>query len=108
MPVYNKLVRDRVPDIIAASGEKAIVRNLTEAERTRALQRKLEEEFREYMRAPENRAALEELADMLEVIRSLAHIHGADWAGLEDMREQKAGERGGFQDGIFLIEVVDE
>jgi len=108
MPVYNKLVRDRIPDIITTSGKKAVTRNLTEAERIKALQQKLEEEVREYTHASDNQAALEELADILEIIRSLTQIHGADWAQLEDIREQKVNERGGFQDGIFLIEVVDE
>ena len=108
MPVYNKLVRDRIPDIITTSGKKAVTRNLTEAEQIKALQQKLEEEVREYRHASDNQAALEELADILEIIRSLTQIHGADWAQLEDIREQKANERGGFADGIFLIEVMDE
>lgn len=50
---------------------------------------------------------MEELADMLEVIRALAVIHGATWEELEALREKKAEARGGFQERVYLIDVDD-
>lgn len=108
MPIYNKLVRDHIPAIISKSGKQVITRKLTLDDQFTALQQKLAEELDEYRHASDNQSALEELADMLEVMRYLTLLHGANWDQLESLREQKASERGGFQDGIFLIEVVDE
>lgn len=108
MPRYNKIVRDRIPNIIQASGKKSIVRKLSPDEMMIHLREKLTEELNEYLIATKPRESLEELADMLEVIRSLAKMHNVDWVQLEDYRIQKAKTRGGFDEGMFLVEVIDE
>lgn len=77
VPVYNKLVRDHVPAAIAANGKSFRTRRLSEAEYAQALKTKLREEADEYARARDDSEALEELADMLEVIRALSAVHGA-------------------------------
>jgi predicted house-cleaning noncanonical NTP pyrophosphatase (MazG superfamily) len=51
--------------------------------------------------------ALEELADLLEVIRALAVIHGGSSGILEEIRAEKAERRGGFKDRILLLQVED-
>ncbi|MGO4107900.1 nucleoside triphosphate pyrophosphohydrolase [Paenibacillus sp. YAF4_2] len=107
MPVYNKLVRDLIPQIIADKGKESHTRILEEEEYTRELVTKLKEESEEYFSAQNPQESLEELADMLEVIRALAVVHGASWEQLEALREKKAEARGGFQDRVYLIDVSE-
>lgn len=105
MPTYNKLVRDRIPFIITSQGKECRTRILNPEEYTAELKVKLNEESAEYFKTDNNKDALEELADMLEVIRALAEAHGSDWEELEKIRVQKAEARGGFQERVYLIDV---
>lgn len=107
MPAYNKLVRDKIPQIIEASGLGCRTRILAEDEYRKELNIKLREEMEELFRAENAQEALEELADMLELIRALARVHGADWQQLEELRAQKAEARGGFEKRVYLIDVDD-
>lgn len=107
MPVYNKLIRDHIPQIIATNGKESHTRILEEEEYARELVIKLKEESEEYFSAQNSQESLEELADMLEVIRALAVVHGASWVRLEALREKKAEARGGFQDRMYLIDVSE-
>ncbi|KIL76064.1 nucleoside triphosphate pyrophosphohydrolase [Bacillus badius] len=108
MPIYNKLVRDRIPEIIAQSGKTSSTRILDEAEYIQEIRQKMNEELAEYKAAANDEEAMEELADMLELLHAAAVIHGADFNRLEAIREQKAEKRGGFRERIFLIEVEDD
>ncbi len=107
MPTYNKLVRDKIPQVIASNGKTCRTRILDEAEFLNQLNIKLREETEEYHQASSQAEALEELADMLEVIQSLAVAYGADADKLEAIRAKKAEERGGFGERVFLIDVND-
>lgn len=107
MPVYNKLVRDLIPQVIEATGKEFRTRILDEEEYKEELIIKLKEESGEYFAAESSKESLEELADMLEVIRALAVVHGATWEELEALREKKAEARGGFQERVYLIDVDD-
>jgi predicted house-cleaning noncanonical NTP pyrophosphatase (MazG superfamily) len=60
------------------------------------------------MSAKDDEAAIEELADVLEIIHALAEYHGASIEKVEKVRAQKAEERGGFKEKIFLMEVEDK
>ncbi|MGW6056740.1 nucleoside triphosphate pyrophosphohydrolase [Streptomyces sp. NPDC055189] len=95
----GKLVRDRIPQIIREGGGEPVIYTAGPAEYRDRLRDKLGEEVAEFLAADEESAA-EELADVLEVVRALAADLGIDAAGLEKIREAKAGERGGFADGI--------
>ncbi|MEK3986569.1 nucleoside triphosphate pyrophosphohydrolase [Paenibacillus sp. FSL K6-3166] len=97
MPVYEKLVRDGIPNLIASQGKDFKTRILDSKEYITELRKKLKEESEEYFRAVSNEEALEELADMLEVIQALA-----------ELRAEKAERRGGFKEQIFLIDVERE
>ncbi|MDD3796785.1 MAG: nucleoside triphosphate pyrophosphohydrolase [Lachnospiraceae bacterium] len=103
MKVYNKLVRDRIPEIIEASGKCCVTHILTEEEYIAALETKLNEEVAEYQ-ADKN---LEEMADVLEVLRAICAVRGYSMEELEAMRIKKAKERGEFRDKIFLEYVED-
>ncbi|AKU25499.1 nucleoside triphosphate pyrophosphohydrolase [Geobacillus stearothermophilus] len=108
MPIYNKLVRDCIPTIIEQAGKTFTTRILDDEEYRKELQKKAFEELEEYVQAETDEAALEELADVLEIIRALAECHGASIEQVEQIRAKKAEKRGGFRDKIFLIEVHDE
>lgn len=100
---YNKLVRDRIPEIIEADGKICKTRILTEEEYLRYVDAKLDEELAEYHKD----GSVEELADLLEVIRAAAAARGNSIDEVEAIRARKAEKRGGFEKKIFLIEVEE-
>lgn len=108
MPVHNKLVRDNIPKIIKNSGKKCTTEILDDERYVIELKKKLKEEVNEYFEAPNNEEALEELADILELIHALSRVHSASIDQIEHIREDKAKKRGGFDQKVFLIEVEDE
>ena len=99
---YNKLVRDLIPDIIEASGGTCHTRILSDDEYMEMLDAKLDEELIEY-HSDQN---IEELADLLELIRASAIARGYTLDELEAVRAEKARARGGFEKKIFLIDVA--
>lgn len=98
MPSYQKLVRDKIPEIITAAGKKPVTHILDEAAFLSELDRKLNEECAEYQESK----SMEELADMLEVMYAIAEARGSSVAELEAIRKKKATERGGFRERIYL------
>ena len=98
MKVYNKLVRDKIPEIIEADGKECKARILSNDEYIAALEAKLNEEVAEYQ-ADKN---LEEMADVLEVLQAICIARGYSLEELEALRAKKADERGGFAAKIFL------
>ncbi|MDR7236520.1 nucleoside triphosphate pyrophosphohydrolase [Neobacillus drentensis] len=108
MPVHNKLVRDRIPEIIENTGKRFSTRTLTNEEYIQELKNKSREELEEYLNAGNDKDAIEELADLLEIIHALAECHGASFKEVEEVRQKKAEKRGGFKEKIFLVEVEDE
>ena len=97
--IMNKLVRDKIPDIIKNNGEEAIYHILNDEEYKLALKKKLEEECLEVL---EDNDILEECADVLEVIDALVNSYGFSWEELLNKKEQKKEKRGGFNNKIFL------
>ncbi|PZX04581.1 putative house-cleaning noncanonical NTP pyrophosphatase (MazG superfamily) [Psychrobacillus insolitus] len=108
MPVYNKLVRDLIPQVIEKSGGKFSTRTLEPAEHLTEIKNKLYEEVKEFQETNNRQDALEELADILELIHAALPIHEATYEELEEIRIAKKEKRGGFEEGIYLIEVEDE
>ena len=100
---YHKLVRDRIPEIIERSGNSCVTRILSGEAYLPMLDEKLNEELAEYQQSK----SLEELADLLEVMRAVVRARGFSWEELMDACEQKRLERGGFEDRILLLEVRD-
>ena len=76
--IYNKLVRDKIPEIIENDGETPVVRVLNDNEYKKELEKKLKEEYEEVLLAKDKKERLEELADMLEVIRMIALLEDED------------------------------
>lgn len=108
MPIYNKLVRDRIPEVIEKTGKQFLSRILEEKEYEIELKKKLGEELKEYNEAKTNEEAVEELADILELLHAATKIHDSSFDELEKVRKAKAEKRGGFEKRIFLIEVEDD
>ncbi|MGY5627485.1 pyrophosphohydrolase domain-containing protein [Streptomyces sp. UC1A3] len=92
----TKLVRDKVPEIIRRSGETPDVYVADAQDYRQLLRAKLGEEVGEFLDAGNDEDALEELADVLEVVHALAADLGAGPEQLESLRAAKAAERGGF------------
>ena len=99
--VFNKLVRDKIPEIIKNNNEEAITRILNDEEYKDALEKKLLEEYNEVLNA-EGDDYLEELADMLEVIDALASTKNKSLEDIIKIKEEKTNKRGGFKNKIFL------
>lgn len=95
---FDKLVRDNIPDIIERNGEKAITHIAEDAEYEEALTHKLHEEVGEFLENP----CVEKVADILEVLHALCDLKGVDLQTIEEVRKQKAEERGGFSRRIIL------
>lgn len=95
---YNKLVRDRIPDIIERNGEVPDFEVLDDEKFYVELVKKLQEEVDEFVESGE----LVELADILEVIIKLVELKGQDMLYLEDIRFEKQNKRGGFDKKIYL------
>lgn len=108
MPTHNKLVRDKIPEIIEKTGKKYSTEILNQEEYITELRKKAYEELGEYMNTTSNNEAIEELADLLELILTLAKTHGSSIEGVEEVRKIKAAKRSGFLERIFLKEVEDE
>lgn len=95
----QKLVRDKIPEIICSSGYEPVTRVLDDGEYVAELEKKLDEEVAEYHESK----SVEELADILEVVYALCEAHGKNVSELMDVYEKKHDERGGFKEKIFLI-----
>lgn len=99
--VYNKLVRDRIPEIIESSGKICKTEILSDAEYLKMVDKKLDEELAEYHQDQN----LEELADLTEVIYAAVIARGYTLEDLERVRAEKAAQRGVFERRILLKEV---
>jgi len=98
--VYNKIVRDKIPEIIANDNRKYRSKILTNDEAIKMLAEKLKEEADEFLAVPSK----EEMADILEVAYSIIEKSGWKKEEVEKVRLEKNNKRGGFEKNIFLID----
>lgn len=101
--IYNKLVRDRIPEIIEKDGKTCICETLSQEQYIAMLDAKLNEELAEYQESK----SLEELADLLEVMGAVVKARGYTWEQLTAIRKKKLEDRGGFEKRILLKEVYE-
>lgn len=104
--VYNKLVRDNIKDIIIKNGEKPVIRFLDDNEYKIELEKKLYEEYKEVIDSTGD-DRIEELADMLEVIRALARLENKSLEDVIFLANKKREKRGAFNDKVFLEKVIE-
>lgn len=98
MKIYNKLVRDKIPEIIENDNRKAITRILNKDDYKQELDRKLQEEVKEYLEDDN----VEELADIVEVIYGILDSKNVS---IEEF--EKVAKRGAFKEKIFLEKVLE-
>lgn len=99
---HNKLIRDKIPEKIEAAGGQYEVRVMETEEFERELKRKLVEETGELEKAKREDLP-EELADLLEILKSLAEHYGINWQLVEQAQVAKRVRRGSFKKRLFLL-----
>lgn len=104
MKVYNKLVRDKIPEIIAKDNRKPITTILNNGDYLIELNRKIQEEVNEYLESED----VEELADIVEVIHGILDAKNISIEEFENIRESKVQKRGIFKEKIFLEKVIED
>ena len=98
--IYNKLVRDKIPEIIMQKGGRPVVHVASEEIYWQKLKEKLQEEVHEFMK-DEN---IEEIADIMEVLGAIVEYKKFHPTEIEQVKAKKFEERGGFKDRIILHE----
>lgn len=99
MTVFNKAVRDRIPEIIEGNGQACQVEVLPPDRWMAELARKLGEETAEYLASGE----VEELLDIVEVALGIAAAKGLSPELFERLRLEKQKVRGGFRRRLYLV-----
>ncbi len=108
LPVYNKLIRDRILEIIEADGRSYNARTLAPEEQLTEIKKKLMEEVKEFDETTNKVDALEEMADVLELLHTALKVYGKTFEELDVVRMNKKKMRGGFDKGYYLIDVEDK
>lgn len=105
--IYNKLVRDKIPEIIKNNNGKPIARILNNTEYKQELEKKLLEEYHEVLNTKNTEERIEELADMLEIISALSNLENKKLEDVINVSNIKRDKRGGFEKQIFLEKVIE-
>ena len=105
--IYNKLVRDKIPEKIKSNGEKPIISILDDNSYKEELEKKLYEEYLEVIDSSYS-SRIEELADMLEVIKALAKLEDKTLEEVIEVAKEKEEKRGAFDKKIFLKKVITQ
>lgn len=98
MKIYNKLVRDNIPEIMIKNGAKPVTRILSDEEYIKELNKKLQEELNEYL----SDGNVEELADLEEVLLAILKLKNISLEEFNKIRIAKVNKRGSFDKKIFL------
>lgn len=106
--IYNKLIRDKIPEIITASGSIAKVSVLNDIEYRTSLKIKMGEEAKELIEAETIDDVLNELSDVEELIRAIAKNYNLSLGEIEKHRAEKLQKRGGFEKKLFLESVEEK
>ena len=104
--IYNKLVRDKIPEIIKSNNGEPIISILSNERYKEELEIKLCEEYKEVLEASGS-DRIEELADMLEVIIALAKLEEKTLDDVIEVSKQKVKKRGAFDKRIYLEKVIE-
>ena len=102
--VYNKAIRDKIPEIIESSGASCLIEVLDDENFLEELVLKLEEELGEFKES----RSIEELCDLIEIASRIAKLKGVSNEELEKIRENKNVEKGKFEKNLFLIQVNEK
>ena len=100
MPLYNKIVRDKIPDIIKNEKRNCNFKILSEKDAVNLLSQKILEEADEFIKEPSK----EEMADIFEILHSIIKKCKWNFDEIEKIRKEKAIKNGSFDKNIFLID----
>jgi predicted house-cleaning noncanonical NTP pyrophosphatase (MazG superfamily) len=101
---HNKLVRDYIPNVLSNKGIKFETKSLTIDQMAIALDEKLNEEVKEYQKDKN----IDELADVIEVIKNICRLNNISFWDLMNKVDYKRACHGGFDRGIFLISTEEK
>jgi predicted house-cleaning noncanonical NTP pyrophosphatase (MazG superfamily) len=101
---YNKLIRDKIPEVIEKNKQKPIIHIADDEEYWEKLKEKLNEEVNEFL---EDCDSEKEITDILEVIDAICKFKNFDKDKIKKLKEEKAKEKGSFDKKIILDEVKD-
>ena len=105
---YNKLVRDKIPQIIKENKQTPVIRKLNEEEFTEELFKKLKEETQEIIEAKNNKKELmKEISDVYEVIDTIIDLYKLDKDLTLKLQKDRKEKRGNFEERIFLESVKE-
>lgn len=103
--IYNKLVRDKIPENINnTEGRKANYKTLSDEEYLIELDKKIFEEAHEFI----EEHSVEELADLIEVISAIMELKNISLDDVEKARKLKNDKKGKFDSKIYLIDVEQD
>ena len=102
--IYNKLIRDDIPEIIKNAGHEYFIHIAEKDEYIIELIKKVSEELKEFEENP----CEEEMADILEVLESLKNVFDLDESEIEKIKKDKKTKRGGFEKRIILEKVIEK
>jgi predicted house-cleaning noncanonical NTP pyrophosphatase (MazG superfamily) len=100
---YNKLIRDRILEIIEETGEKPYSRILNKKEYIKEIKKKILEEAKELIQAKTKKEIINEITDIQELIDVLTVELGLTKSQLRKLQKEKNKKRGGFKKRLFLI-----
>ena len=106
--IYDKLVRDNIPDIIRKNGEEPVTRILTDEEYWEYLLKKDSEELEEVRTASSREEVKKELSDKLELLKAMAAYNGFSLDEIIEEADRKKQKNGGFQKRILLEKVIEK
>lgn len=102
MKIFRKLIRDRIPEIMAVDGKRAVTRVLDDAEFLTALENKILEEVQEMRQEADIAHKKMEIADVYEALDALIRAYDFSKEEILALQEKKRAERGGFEKKLFL------
>ena len=102
--LYNKLIRDRIPEIIENAGKEYELHQADQKEYIEKLLLKVEEELKEFKEEP----SIAEMADLFEVLDAVIDHYNFDKQEIKDYQENKRKERGGFEKQLILDKVIEK
>lgn len=102
--VYDKLIRDKISELIKGTGKDFKIEKMDQEEHLKYLNKKLQEELDEYY----EEYSIEELCDLVEVIYGILKLKDISIEDFHSMRQKKSEDRGKFEEGLKLIEVIED
>lgn len=99
---YKKLVRDHIPELIKANGEKPVLRKLTDSDFKVEINKKLLEEVKEFLSSKTKEEQIEELADIQEVLSAIYKANKIECTDVTKVARKKRNKKGGFKKKFYL------